>query len=73
MIVFQPFVKTNNSWQRSKSAFTEGSDFELLNVDTYAKVRGLMSNGQYKQIADFDAHLEDVSLDWLSNSGVNGL
>ncbi|CAM0142472.1 hypothetical protein VKS41_002022 [Umbelopsis sp. WA50703] len=68
-----PFVKTNTSWQQSKSAFTDGSDFELSNVDTYAKVRGLISNGQYKQVADLDAHLEDVSLDWLSNSGVNGL
>ncbi|KAJ2959343.1 hypothetical protein NQZ79_g5131 [Umbelopsis isabellina] len=73
IVVVQPFVKSSISWQPSKSAFTDGSDFELSNVDTYAKVRGLISNGQYKQIADFDAHLEDVSLDWLSNSGVNGL
>ncbi|GAB5588266.1 hypothetical protein Unana1_03166 [Umbelopsis nana] len=68
-----PFVKTSGQWQHSKSAFTENSDFQLVNVDTYAKVRGLISNGQYKEVADFDAHLEDVSADWLSNSALHGL
>lgn len=66
-------MKTSGQWQHSKSAFTENSDFQLVNVDTYAKVRGLISNGQYKEVADFDAHLEDVSADWLSNSALHGL
>jgi hypothetical protein len=69
----QPLVKTGGQWQHSKSPFTAGSDFELINVDTFAKVRGLISNGQYKEVADFDIHLEDASVDWLTNSNVHGL
>ncbi|KAH8550959.1 hypothetical protein BGW37DRAFT_496674 [Umbelopsis sp. PMI_123] len=68
-----PLVKTGGQWQHSKSPFTAGSDFELINVDTFAKVRGLISNGQYKEVADFDIHLEDASVDWLTNSNLHGL
>ncbi|CAO3664966.1 unnamed protein product [Umbelopsis ramanniana] len=68
-----PHVKNGGQWQHSKSSFTASSDFQLTNVDTFAKVRGLISNGQYKDLADFDSHLENVSADWLTNSKLHGL
>ncbi|KAI9284424.1 hypothetical protein BC943DRAFT_325626 [Umbelopsis sp. AD052] len=68
-----PHIKNGGQWQHSKSSFTASSDFQLTNVDTFAKVRGLISNGQYKDLVDFDIHLEDVSADWLTNSKLHGL
>lgn len=62
----------DNQWRPVKQAYTNNSNIVLTNEDTHAKVRGMISSSAYNSLVDFDEHLEDPSLDWLSYVSKSG-
>ncbi|KAG2229383.1 hypothetical protein INT48_002786 [Thamnidium elegans] len=72
-IIFLVNNKQFSKLEQDESAITVKEPFNseevsLIQKDTYSKVRGLFSSSAYNRVYDFDEHVENVSLDWLSSS-----
>ncbi|RUP21998.1 hypothetical protein BC936DRAFT_139131 [Jimgerdemannia flammicorona] len=68
------YIHKENQWRVVREAFTGGEtstvSLTFTNEDTYAKVRGLLSQRLYNNLVDFDNHLDQVKGDWLRNGKV---
>ena len=73
MIFWQPYlVQTATlSWRpvsSEQSAFTTGSPFQLADAKSPKRALTLVRDARlHQKFGDFDDHLEDVTIDWLSN------
>ncbi|GAA5922895.1 ER membrane protein complex subunit 8/9 family protein [Sporobolomyces koalae] len=62
---FVPYLKTSSSWSASDSTKLSLSESP---ASFAASIKSHLGSNQQNLVGDFDDHLEDVSIDWLSNS-----
>lgn len=67
-LLIQPYLAASPSQWKPTSL--SAASITLTDTTIPAKALEQVRAGSYKQLGDFDEHLEDVRVDWLSNKSV---
>jgi hypothetical protein len=71
--LFKPYIFKENQWRPDNKAFskiddsTHSSKFTLDNNELPKLVSSSILKKHFEYLYDFDEHLENIELDWLSN------
>jgi len=72
-IAIVPYIFKENQWRPDNKAFSKkdestfSSNFTLDNVELPKLVSSSIRKKHFEYLYDFDEHLENIELDWLSN------